>query len=171
MYVQRECECVFKTRECFCFYDTGRRGWTGEWCPAVALFSGLADASSEWCDGQKFSVCVYNCVKRVSLAIFHSVLDFFFLLLETSIQSLQKISCESFNSVVLFKSWTEKRLWISASVQLKTFYFKSFTCMKRLFGPYSVVTTYQRIQTSHFPCKPGSKYPSSFSTCQGGLHW
>lgn len=39
---------VFKKWGMFLFlYDIGRRGWTGEGYPAVALFAGLADAPSE----------------------------------------------------------------------------------------------------------------------------
>lgn len=61
---------VFKKWGMFLFlYDIGRRGWTGEGYPAVALFAGLADAPSEWWTDV---LCVSV---GVSVAILHSVLD------------------------------------------------------------------------------------------------
>lgn len=85
-----------------------------------------------------------------------------------------KFSCESFCFVALFKTSTEERLRISAPVKLKLCILDWFhpmillyTCMKRLIHTQSVLPIYQSIQTSHLPCKPGSKFLSSFSTCQG----
>lgn len=69
------------------FSDTGRWDWTGEGCPAVALFAGLADKPTHPSEYWTKVFCVCICMNRGSVSIVHLVHDLGSYVRNTSWQS------------------------------------------------------------------------------------
>lgn len=102
----------FKNGGMFLFYDTGRRGRTGEGCPTVALFAGQV---SQYLLSSRFLFVVLMLEIRPNRVKPHNTQK------EIPLQPhiLMSFHVKSFILVALFKIPTEERLQVCAAVKLK----------------------------------------------------